>query len=99
MDNNTSPPQVFEGRAASNEQIPDVVEIALQSCCADTVKLHSTHNPMMMCPECKQIVKCFRDENTFRNYVRFCKSRHRKISIARHDGMQIVMYRTFSKFT
>lgn len=92
-------PNQIEGRSVPGDQIPDVVELNLQECCVHTVTLHAAHNPMMMCPECKQIIKCFRDEKTFRNYVKFCKSRHRKITIARHEDMHIVLYRTYSKFT
>lgn len=100
MEQNTQTiPNQIDSRSLPSDQIPDVIEIHLQGCCIQTVKLHAAHNPMMMCPECKQIVKCFRDEKTFRNYVKFCKSRHRKISIARHDDMQIVLYRTYSKIT
>lgn len=87
-----------ENRALPNDQVPDVVEMDLQECCVQTIKHHAANNPMMMCPDCKQIVKCFRDEKTFRNYVKFCKSRHRKIAVTRFGEMQVVLYRTFSKF-
>ena len=86
-----------EAHMTVGDQIPDVVEVALTNCCEETVRMHAAHNPMMVCPNCKQFIKCFTDDKSCRNYIKFCKSRHRKLSIARYGAMQIVMYRAFTQ--
>ncbi len=67
----------------------------LAACCIETMRLHGTHNMMMMCPTCKTVIKCFLDERAFRAYYKFCLSRHRKIRTIRKDELLIV---TFSSY-
>ncbi len=70
----------------------------LLACCMNTIAVHSAHNPMMVCPECKQIVKCFDNERAFSNYVKFCESRHRKVFTARHEKFFVVVFRSYDTF-
>lgn len=70
----------------------------LLACCAKTLAIHASHNPMMVCPECKQIVKCFNDDKAYRNYLRFCESRHRKVFTAKHHGMFVVVFRSYDTY-
>jgi len=70
----------------------------LMPCCIKTLGIHSTHNPMMVCPECKQIIKVFSEESPFRNYIRFCESRHRKVFTAKHVDQYVVVFRSYDTF-
>ena len=67
----------------------------LQDCCRTTVRSHVAHNPMMVCPDCKIMIKCFADEKSFNNYVTFCRSRGRRIKTASDVGFFFVMYNTY----
>jgi hypothetical protein len=67
----------------------------LQPCCRQTVRSHVTHNPMMVCADCKIMIKCFDDEKSFNNYVTFCRSRGRRIKTAADLGFYFVMYNTY----
>jgi hypothetical protein len=71
----------------------------LLTCCQETIKLHAANNPMMVCAECKQIIKCFDDEKAFRNYQRFCASRHRRILATSFADRFIVVFRSYDTFT
>lgn len=63
----------------------------ISECCVDTIKQHASNNPMMVCLNCKKIIKCFTEENEFDNYVKFCKSRQRKIFKGRFKKYFIVI--------
>lgn len=67
----------------------------LTSCCRQTVRSHVAHNPMMVCPDCKMMIKCFSDERSFNNYVTFCKSRGRRIKTTADSGFYFVMYNNY----
>jgi hypothetical protein len=67
----------------------------LAPCCRRTVQSHVSHNPMMVCPECKLMIKCFNDEKSFNNYVTFCKSRSRRIKTEIDQGFFFVMYNSY----
>ena len=67
----------------------------LQACCRQTVRSHVAHNPMMVCPDCKIMIKCFADERSFKNYVTFCRSRGRRVKTAADVGFYFVMYNTY----
>jgi len=67
----------------------------LSACCRQTVRSHVAHNPMMVCPDCKMMIKCFSDERSFNNYVTFCKSRGRRIMSVLDSGFYFVMYKNF----
>lgn len=65
----------------------------MSPCCEETIKLHGANNPMMVCASCKQIIKCFDDEKAYRNYVRFCESRHRKILAMPYQKSHVVIFK------
>jgi hypothetical protein len=67
----------------------------LAKCCRHTVRSHVAHNPMMVCPDCKLMIKCFADEKSFNNYVTFCKSRGRRIKTEIDRGFYFVMYNSY----
>jgi len=67
----------------------------LPSCCRQTVRSHVAHNPMMVCPDCKIMIKCFADERSFNNYVTFCRSRGRRIKTVLDSGFYFVMYNNY----
>jgi hypothetical protein len=64
-------------------------------CCVNTIHLHARHNPMMVCSECKQIIKCFADERSFQNYLTFCRSRRRPVLTGRVEGLFTVVFRSY----
>jgi hypothetical protein len=68
-------------------------------CCVTTIRQHAIHNPMMVCTECKQIIKCFLDEKAFRNYLKFCQSRHRKFTTGVVDDYQTIVYKPYQTTT
>ena len=77
---------------------PLMAESALKGltpCCRKTVRSHVAHNPMMVCPDCKMMIKCFSDEKSFNNYVTFCKSRGRRIKSVTDAGFYFVMYNNY----
>lgn len=69
--------------------------LALPPCCRETVRSHVAHNPMMVCPDCKIMIKCFADEKSFNNYLTFCKSRGRRVKTAVESGFYFAMYNTY----
>ena len=72
--------------------------IPLTACCENTVQLHAKHNEMMVCNECKQIIKCFKEEKPLRAYLKFCESRHRKISTSIVGVWKVVTFASYEKF-
>jgi hypothetical protein len=70
----------------------------MSACCENTVQLHAKHNEMMVCNECKQIIKCFREEKPLRAYLKFCESRHRKISTSVFGVWKVVTFASYEKF-
>ena len=68
---------------------------SVQACCRQTVRRHVAHNPMMVCPDCKIMIKCFSDERSFNNYLTFCRSRGRRVKTASDVGFFFVMYNTY----
>ena len=73
----------------------DVALTGLAPCCRQTVRSHVAHNPMMVCPDCKLMIKCFSDERSFNNYVTFCRSRGRRIKTVVDSGFYFVMYNNY----
>ncbi len=67
----------------------------LQACCRETVRSHVLHNPMMVCPDCKIMIKCFFDEKSFERYLTFCRSRGRRVKTAKDSGFFFAMYNTY----
>lgn len=86
----------------SNGSMPAGVNMfseQLLDCCKSTIKMHATHNAMMVCSHCKQIIKCFDDLRAFKNYQRFCASRHRRILATDYMGHHIVIFSSYDTFS
>jgi hypothetical protein len=64
----------------------------LQSCCVHAAKLHARHNQMIACSECKQVLKFFREVTPLRNYLKFCESNRRPVSVGKVDGYFVVAF-------
>jgi hypothetical protein len=67
----------------------------VNKCCEQTLETHAANNPMMVCGACKQIIKCFSDEKSYRNFLTFCKSRHRETQYFYYDPYYVVIYRAY----
>ena len=81
------------------ESISHLEPIGIQNCCKLTIDMHAANNPMMVCPQCKQIIKCFDDIKTYNNYRRFCVSRHRKILTDNYQGWMVVVFKSYDAFS
>lgn len=84
-------PNLMERRAESGERLLD--------CCRNAIDLHAAFNQMMVCPDCKQIIKCFSDERAFRNYQKFCHSRHRKFITVSYQGMNVLIFKAYEGYS
>ncbi len=73
--------------------------VTLLDCCKKTIKMHAANNPMMVCSDCKQIIKCFDDERAYKNYQRFCASRHRRILATQFDNRYIVVFKSYDTYS
>lgn len=62
------------------------------SCCAGAVDEHAEMNPIMVCGECRFIIKCFRQERPFKNFLHFCHSKQRKVVASKYKGFFIATY-------
>lgn len=70
----------------------------LRPCCQETILQHAGYNPMMLCPNCKHIIKCFTREDAFRNYVTFCDSRGRETIVGEFNTYKVVIFKTYETF-
>jgi len=98
LSENFSPKSAPLSEDVAEKFAPLMVETALKNltpCCRQTVRSHVAHNPMMVCPDCKMMIKCFGDEKSFNNYVTFCKSRGRRIKTVMDAGFYFVMYNNY----
>ncbi len=68
----------------------------LNKCCLETIDLLSATNEMMVCAGCKQIIKIFREERPFRNYVKFCEGRQRALQTGFYSGAWVAVYQSYS---
>ena len=71
---------------------------ALKVCCQETIKAHAIYNPMMLCQVCKHLIKCFQNEASFRNYIKFCESRGRQIYTDCFESYRVVVFRNYEPF-
>jgi len=86
----------IESRQAEKIEVPPEAELSpIASCCEETLRVHSVNNPMMVCSDCKQIIKVFRETTPYRNYLRFCKSRHRKVLSAKYKDFWVVIFKSY----
>ena len=73
--------------------------LGILGCCKKTIEMHANNNPMMVCSECKQIIKCFDNETGYSNYKKFCTSRHRKITTGYFNNWYIVVFKSYDTFS
>ncbi|MGE0174744.1 MAG: hypothetical protein AB7T49_18270 [Oligoflexales bacterium] len=78
---------------------PEPSQLVLNECCKKTVDMHAANNAMMVCSDCKQIIKCFENERSFRNYQVFCASRHRRILATNYAQRRIVIFRSYDTYS
>jgi hypothetical protein len=93
MDSTTPPLGEASLQPSADVSADDLREIP--GCCVVTIHQHARHNPMMVCSECKQIIKCFQDERAFANYLTFCKSRRRPVLTGRVESLYTVVFRSY----
>ncbi len=67
-------------------------------CCVSTISTHVRFNPMMVCADCKNIIKCFDDERAYQNYLKFCQSRRRPILMGRVENYWTIAFRSYDSF-
>ncbi|NRA67845.1 MAG: hypothetical protein HRU19_25415 [Pseudobacteriovorax sp.] len=79
--------------------VDDAEANTLLPCCKHTIDQHAAFNAMMVCSECKQIIKCFSDEKAYTNYQRFCASRHRKILATVYEGTHVVVFSSYDTYS
>ncbi len=70
----------------------------IPGCCVATIRQHVRFNPMMVCSECKNIIKCFSDERAFQNYLTFCRSRRRTVLTGRVEDLHTVAFRSYDTY-
>ena len=87
------------GQAEEAASLAHEVGSELKACCALTIDQHADNNPMMVCSDCKQIIKCFDQERAFRNYKRFCQSRHRRILAAQYSKWWVVVFKSYDTYS
>ena len=86
-------PDVNQTPAASGYGADDTRQVS--SCCLRVVDALSHINTMMVCSDCKQIIKTFREEKSYRNYLKFCQGRSRVIHTGYYKGQHLVVYHSY----
>lgn len=71
----------------------------LLECCQKTIDMHAAYNAMMVCSDCKQIIKSFENRKAYNNYQRFCASRHRRILATEYDSRFIVVFSSYDTYS
>lgn len=77
-----------------SEDSPELLE-----CCKRTIAMHAKNNPMMVCSECKKIIKVFDNDKAYRNYQRFCASRHRRFLATHFAERHVVVFKNYDGYT
>jgi hypothetical protein len=70
---------------------------AIPPCCVATIGQHVRFNPMMVCAECKNIIKCFQEERDYANYIKFCRSRRRPVLTGQVQSYWTVAFRSYDR--
>lgn len=71
----------------------------LLECCKRTIGMHAKNNPMMVCGECKKIIKVFDNDKAYRNYQRFCASRHRRFLATLFGDQHVVIFKNYDSYS
>ena len=82
-------------------EVREVVDEApeLLECCRRTIQMHAKNNPMMVCSDCKKIIKVFDNEKAYRNYQRFCQSRHRRYLATSFLGRHVITFKNYDSYS
>ncbi len=76
------------------EDLPEV-----PACCQQTIEKLAKCNQMMVCGQCRQIIKVFDEITPFKHFVRFCESRNRVFIKGAHRSshgyLYVVIYPSF----
>lgn len=67
----------------------------IEACCIKTIEELVINNPMMVCTECKQLIKCYRDGADFLNYIKFCESRKRPVTTGKVLNFYTIVFNTY----
>jgi hypothetical protein len=70
----------------------------VNSCCLETINALINDNSMMVCQRCRNLIKSFTSEESYRNYVIFCHSRGRKLQTAKLGPYLIVTFKNYTTF-
>jgi|GEM_PF-1348755 hypothetical protein len=94
----TCEPSVMPSPAPLVHEVPDETPELLE-CCKRTIQMHAKNNPMMVCGECKKIIKVFDNEKAYRNYQRFCMSRHRRFLATHFMGRHVITFKNYDSYS
>jgi hypothetical protein len=65
---------------------------ALPECCHQTLDTFVAQNDMMVCHQCRRIIKVFRNEPSFDMFMIFCKSKKRMVKTYYENALWVVSY-------
>ena len=68
----------------------------IKPCCKETIEEHITHNKMMVCGQCKMLIKCYENKGPFENYLKFCNSRKRTTYTGFYANHHTVVFNPYS---
>lgn len=88
-----------EGTDATLPKEAMAVQNGIPTCCISTIEQHVLNNPMMVCAECKNIIKCFVDERAYDNYLKFCRSRRRPVLTGKIQNHWTIAFRSYDTYT
>lgn len=63
-------------------------------CCLGTVESHAEINPIMVCGNCRHIIKIFEEERAYKNFLAFCHSRGRNVKANTVGKYFMVVYKS-----
>ena len=89
--------RVLQAHLPSLDRLEDNPE--LLECCRRTIVMHAKNNPMMVCGECKKIIKVFDNDKAYRNYQRFCQSRHRRFLATQFSGQRVIIFKNYDTYS
>ncbi|MBC7658288.1 MAG: hypothetical protein H7249_01120 [Chitinophagaceae bacterium] len=89
-------PEASPGPVAieAQDESPELLE-----CCRRTIQMHAKNNPMMVCSDCKKIIKVFNDDKSYKNYQRFCLSRHRRFLATQFAGQHVITFKNYDSYS
>lgn len=95
--NELSSSETQKAPASASEGFEESPE--LLDCCRRTIQMHAKNNPMMVCSDCKKIIKVFDNEKAYKNYQRFCQSRHRRFLATQYAGRHVITFKDYDSYS